>query len=423
VKTRIWRGIVAALSTLLLLSTAATTTTAAPAAPQFKVLAFYSGTYDDAHIAFEKEAAIWFPQIAAQYNFSYTQTNNWGLLNNLTTSTANVVMFLDDVPTDAGQRAGFQNYMQNGGGYFGFHVSAYNDSGTNWPWFNQTFMGTGTFNNNTWFPTTAVLHTDSQHAATRRLPTTWTAGISEWYSWQNDLRQNPNIQVLASVDASSFPVGTDPNQSWYSGYYPILWTNKNYRMLYANFGHDAMNYTTKTPLSSTFADPIQDKFIIDGLLWLGGGAPTDAPTDQINPGAYFSVVNKGDNKCVDARGAGTANGTVIQQYACNNSNAQQFQFQWTNGPFLRVNNRGNTAESWDVSGRSTADGAGIQLWSYGGGTNQQWQAVFEPGGYWHFVSMSTQKCLTANGSGDGTQLTQVTCTGVASQSFRLQQQP
>ncbi|HTI24268.1 MAG TPA: RICIN domain-containing protein, partial [Kutzneria sp.] len=77
----------------------------------------------------------------------------------------------------------------------------------------------------------------------------------------------------------------------------------------------------------------------------------------------------------------------------------------------------------DVSGRSTADGAGIQLWAYGGGTNQQWQAVQEPGGYWHFTSMATQKCLTTSGSGDGTQLTQATCTGVASQSFRLQQQP
>jgi hypothetical protein len=331
-------------------------------------------------------------------------------------------MFLDDVPTDAGQRAGFQNYVQNGGAYFGWHVSAYNDSGTNWPWFNQTFMGTGTFNNNTWFPTTAVLRTESPHPSTRRLPTTWTSGISEWYSWQNDLRQNPDIQILASVDPSSFPLGTDPNQSWYSGYYPILWTNKNFRMLYANFGHDAMNYTTKTPLSSTFADPVQDKFIIDGLLWLGGGATTDAPTDQINPDAYFSVVNKADNKCVDARGAGTANGTVIQQYTCNNTNAQQFQFQWTNGPYLRVNNRGNTAESWDVTNRSTADNAGIQLWSYGGGANQQWQAVFEPGGYYHFVNMSSQKCLTASGSADSTQLTQVTCTGVASQSFKLQQQ-
>lgn len=407
---------------MLLVLSGSAVTTAAPQAPQFTVLAFYSGTYDDAHIAFEKEAAVWFPQVAAQHNFQYTQTNNWSLLDNLTTATADVVMFLDNVPGDPAQQQGFQNYMQNGGAYFGWHVSAYNDSSGDWPWFNNTFMGTGHFNNNTWFPTTAILHTDSQHAATRRLPTTWTSGVSEWYSWQNDLRQNPSIQILASVDPSSFPLGTDPNQSWYSGYYPILWTNKNYKMLYANFGHDAMNYSTKTPLSSTFADPVQDKFIIDGLLWLGGGTPTDAPTDQINPGAFFSVVNKGNNKCVDARSAGVANGTVIQQYTCNSTNAQQFQFQWTDGPYLRVNNRGNTAESWDVSNRSTSDNAGIQLWSYGGGANQQWQAVQEGGGYWHFVNMSSQKCLTAPGSSDSTQLTQVTCTGVPSQSFKLQQQ-
>ncbi len=47
---------------------------ARPAAttPQFKVLAFFSGTFDAAHISFEKEANAWFPQVAAANNFSYT---------------------------------------------------------------------------------------------------------------------------------------------------------------------------------------------------------------------------------------------------------------------------------------------------------------------------------------------------------------
>jgi hypothetical protein len=396
VKSRLARAVTAALSVVLLLSTAANTP-AAPQAPQFKVIAFYSGTYDDAHIAFEKEAAIWFPQVAAQYNFSYTQTNNWSMLNSLTTAQANVVMFLDDVPTDSGQRSGFQRYMQNGGAYFGWHVSAYNDSGSGWSWFNNTLMGTGTFRDNTWFPTTAILHTDSSHAATRRLPTTWTAGVSEWYSWQNDLRQNPNIQVLASVDASSFPVGTDPAQSFYSGYYPILWTNKRYRMLYANFGHDAMNYSTNTALSSTFADPVQDKFIVDGLRWLGGGTPTSASADQIDPNARMRVTNQG--LCLDGSSG------VARQDACGSSAAQRFRFRWLDGPYLRI----------DSGDRSLgSDGA---LSRFTGGDSQQWQAVFEANGGWHIVSKVGQKCLTApTGAGP---LTLATCTGVATQSFTI----
>src|SRR5687767_4457415 len=76
----------------------------AQTSPRFKVIAFYNGTYDHAHISFVKEANIWFPQIAAQYNFSYTATNNWSLLNASNLAQYQVVMFLDDSPP-AAQRA------------------------------------------------------------------------------------------------------------------------------------------------------------------------------------------------------------------------------------------------------------------------------------------------------------------------------
>jgi uncharacterized protein len=98
----------------------------------------------------------------------------------------------------------------------------------------------------------------------------FTSAMSEWYSWENDLRKNPDIDVLASIDPSSFPLGTDPRQSWYSGYYPILWTNKKFRMVYANFGHNFMDYKKNEGKSSTFASEEQDRFIINSILWLGG---------------------------------------------------------------------------------------------------------------------------------------------------------
>ncbi len=31
-----------------------------------------------------------------------------------------------------------------------------------------------------------------------------------------------------------------------------------------------MNYETNQPLSSTFGSEVQNRFVIDGLLWLGG---------------------------------------------------------------------------------------------------------------------------------------------------------
>ncbi|MCO6011593.1 RICIN domain-containing protein [Actinoallomurus purpureus] len=391
------------------------------AATPFKVLAFYSGTWDAAHIDFDKEAKEWFPAAGAQYGFTWEATTDWSRLSSAGLSQYKVIMFLDDAPP-ASQRAAFQTYMQNGGAWMGFHVSAFTTDPDSWSWYYNTFLGSGAFETNTWGPTAETLKIEDQgHPSTAGLPATIQSSVSEWYSWSRDLRQNPDIDILASIDASSFPVGTDPNQQWHSGYYPIMWTNKKYKMLYANFGHNDMDYSTNTRKSSTFASAQQNQWLINGLLSLAGADGTTPPTTEPSPTAWYSVVNKGSGKCVDARSAGTADGTAIQQYTCNATNAQQYQFAPTSGNFVRVNNRGNSAQVLDVTNVSTADNAPIQTWTYGGGNNQQWQPVSEGGGYYHFVNRNSGKCLDvpAASTADGVQLVQYTCNGTAAQSYRL----
>ncbi|MBQ0855196.1 ThuA domain-containing protein [Streptomyces sp. BH-SS-21] len=269
-----------ALQVLVLLATllglAAPPAHAAPKAAPFKVLALYSGTWDAAHISFTREANQWFPARAAENGFTYTASTNWNLLSNGGVDAYQVVLFLDDLPQSAAQRSGFERYMRAGGGWLGFHVSAFTTEAQQWPWYHQQFLGSGNFKSNTWGPTSATLRVeDRTHPSTGNLPATFASSVNEWYSWSNDLRRNPDIRILASIDQSSFPVGTDPNQTWYSGYYPVLWTNTKYRMLYANVGHNAMDYATNTPLSSTFASASQNRFLLDGLKWLGGAAQRD----------------------------------------------------------------------------------------------------------------------------------------------------
>ena len=399
------------------------------AATSFKVLAFYdTDSGDAAHNDFVKEALTWFPQTGAQNGFSWEGTTDWSRLAG-DLSAYKVVMFLDDAPHDAAGRTGFQHYMDAGGAWIGFHVSGFTTNASEWPWYYSTFLGSGNFQTNTWGPTAETLKIeDSTHPSTAGLPATIQSSVSEWYSWSNDLRQNPNIDILASMDSSTFPVGTDPNQQWQSGYYPIMWTNKNYKMLYANFGHNDMNYTTNTRLSSTFASAQQNQWLTQGILWLGGGTtpttpPTTTPTSgPISPTTWYAVINKNSGKCLDARAAGTTDGTAIQQYTCNATTAQQYQFVSTSGGYLRIDNRGNSAEALDVTNVSTADNAPIQTWTYGGGNNQQWQAVAESGGYYHFVNRNSGKCLDtpAASTADSVQLVQYTCNGTAAQSFRLQ---
>jgi trehalose utilization protein/ricin-type beta-trefoil lectin protein len=400
------------------------------AAAPFKVLAFYNGTWDAAHIDFDSEARDWFPQQGAQHGFTWEATTDWSRLNAGSLAQYKVIMFLDDAPP-SGQRAAFQTYMQNGGAWMGFHVSAFNTDPNAWSWYYNTFLGTGAFRSNTWGPTAETLHIDDRnHPSTAGLPATIQSSVSEWYSWTKDLRQNPDIDVLASLDSSTFPVGTDPNQQWTSGYYPIMWTNKNYKMLYTNFGHNGMNYSTNTRTSSTFASAQQNQWLINGILWLAGANGTTPPTTPpatgpISPTTWYSVANKSSGKCIDARAAGTASGTAIQQYTCNASNAQQYQFATTSGGYVRINNRGNSAQALDVTNVSTADNAPIQTWTYSGGNNQQWQPVAEADGAYHFVNRNSGKCLDvpAASTADSVQLVQYACNGTAAQSFRLTAQP
>jgi hypothetical protein len=245
---------------------------------KFKAIAFYTAKNDQAHISFVHEANRWFAIMASKYNFRYDSTNNWNNMNPGFLANYQVVIFLDTRPDSAIQREAFRNYMENGGAWIGFHFSAFaltpSDFPQDWDWYHNQFLGSGEYKGNTWRPTPAILRVENHnHSSTRNLPDTFVSSPNEWYSWKNDLRKNPDIQILISIDSTSFPIGTGPKlyEIWHSGYYPVVWTNKNYKMLYVNMGHNDIDYENKTnkELSRTFNNPVQDKLVIEALLYFG----------------------------------------------------------------------------------------------------------------------------------------------------------
>jgi hypothetical protein len=188
-----------------------------------------------------------------------------------------IVIFLDTRPEDTAQRAAFENYMHHGGAWMGFHFAGFaltpSTYPQNWDWYHNDFLGSGQYRGNTWRPTAAILRVEkSKHRATRHLPVMFKSAPNEWYKWEKDLRQNPNIEILLSIDSTSFPLGTGPKQHeiWHSGYYPVVWTNKKYKMLYINMGHNDIDYDNKTnkELSFTLENAAECQLIIDGLFWL-----------------------------------------------------------------------------------------------------------------------------------------------------------
>jgi hypothetical protein len=244
----------------------------------FHVIAFYTAREDAAHISFVHEANRWFLRMAAANQFVYDSTNNWANLNEAFLSHYQVVIFLDTRPEDPDQRMAFQRYMENGGAWMGFHFAGFALTPSaypqNWDWYHEEFLGSGSYVSNTWKPTSAVLRVENRDCpCVQGLPDTIRTAPSEWYRWSKDLRQNPDIHILLSIDSTSFPLGTGPkpNEIWHSGYYPVVWTNTRYRMVYFNMGHNDIDYEhhTNQELSSTFSSTMENKLILDCLLWLG----------------------------------------------------------------------------------------------------------------------------------------------------------
>lgn len=245
---------------------------------KFSAIAFYTGRADQAHISFVAEANRWFPEMAAEHNFAFESTNNWSRLNKEELAKHQVVIFWDTRPEAPEQRKAFQDYMEAGGAWMGFHFAGFaltpSDFPQNWDWYHQYFLVSDQYVSNTWRPTSAVLRVEqADHPATAGLPETFRSSPSEWYRWKGQLRKNPDIQVLLSIDPSSFPLGTGPkaHEIWHSGDYPVVWTNTRYRMIYFNMGHNDIDYENKTnkDLSQTFANDLQNQLVLNSLLWLG----------------------------------------------------------------------------------------------------------------------------------------------------------
>jgi len=223
----------------------------------FKVLAFYSTKVEPDHVLFAEGALKFFSGLSAKNNFTFDSTSNWDDMNDFNLGKYQVVVWLNDEPSKAGQRRAFQEYIENGGAWLGFHVAAYNDKDSKWPWF-VDFLGGGVFHINSWPPLPAKLRVDDRsHPVTMRLPDSFTSPDNEWYIWKPSPRLNKDVRVLVTLDPSNYPIGFKDVLT--SGDLPVVWTNTKYRMLYMNMGHG----------DKIFASPIQNKLIEDATLWLG----------------------------------------------------------------------------------------------------------------------------------------------------------
>ncbi len=209
---------------------------------------------------FATDALRFFAEVADKHNFRTEATTNWADMNDENLKPYKLVVWLNGSPPNAQQQQAFQRYMENGGAWLGFHVSAYNDRNSRWEWFKQ-FIGGGAFGVNNWPPLPAKLIVDDTgNPVTQGIPKTFVAPINEWYSWRPSPRLDKNIHVLLTLDPAQYPLGIKGLITDRDPDVPVVWTNTEYRMLYMNMGHGDKIFTSN----------IQNKLFENGILWLLG---------------------------------------------------------------------------------------------------------------------------------------------------------
>jgi type 1 glutamine amidotransferase len=225
-------------------------------APRFKALIYFNDKTEDAHVAFAHQTITYLQKLTMGNGFIVDTTQDFGKYPYEKLKDYNVVIMPDGYPRNKEERNVFEKYMENGGGWMGFHESGYNDKDTHWPWL-LNFLGGGVFYCNNWPPQPAKITVDySGHPVTKNLPATWTAPASEFYQWNPSPRLNKNVEVLLSLSPDNYPFGIKDVINF--GDFPVVWTNKQYRMIYLNMGHGDEVYT----------DATQKLLIINALKWV-----------------------------------------------------------------------------------------------------------------------------------------------------------
>ena len=224
--------------------------------PRFKALIYYDPMAEKAHVQFDKQALNFFRKLNYGDGFVLDTVTSLVGYSYEKLSEYSIVIMLNAVPKEPEERDAFEKYMENGGGWLGFHASGYNDQNTHWTWYND-FLGCGQFYCNNWPPQPVLVISDTQkHPVTHSLPKSFVIPSSEFYQWKPNPRKNKNVKVLLSISTKNYPLGIKDVVE--HGDFPLVWTNKRYRMVYLNMGHG----------DEEFMDVTQNLLFVNAFRWV-----------------------------------------------------------------------------------------------------------------------------------------------------------
>src|SRR6266851_2968471 len=152
---------------------------------------------------------------------------------------------------DDRQQSAFERYIEAGNGFVGVHSAA--DTEYDWPWYGGLIGAY--FASHPDIQWAVVDREDANHASTVSLPDGW-ARTDEWYNFQANPRDTPDIHVLASLDESSYSGGTMSD-------HPIAW--------YQEYAGGRAWYTAGGHTRESYSEPLFLQHLLGGLEYAAGG--------------------------------------------------------------------------------------------------------------------------------------------------------
>jgi hypothetical protein len=137
---------------------------------------------------------------------------------------------------------------------------------------------------------------------------------------------------------------------------------------------------------------------------------------------FFRIMARHSNKAVVVQSASTADGADIIQWTYGGSNTNdEWQIDSVGGGFFRILAR-HSGKAMVVQSASTAEGADVFQWPYGGSnTNDEWAIEALGDGFYRFINRNSGKVLEVAGSSaeNGADVVQRTWNGGANQQFQI----
>lgn len=201
---------------------------------------------DGQHGSFTDASIEWLSNKADEMHFNITEINSTDLINKEFLSNFNLIIQLDYPPYGWGKHAedAFIDYIDNGkGSWIGFHHATLLgdfDGYDIWPWF-YNFMGDIVFSNYIADLADGSVNVElKNHEIFNGVDSTFVIPKDEWYTYNISPRTSSNIEVLATVDESSY----NPISNIVMGDHPVIWSNKSKQSknLYIQFGHSNLLY-------------------------------------------------------------------------------------------------------------------------------------------------------------------------------------